>query len=66
MFLSTEVSFLFIIVNSVKSLWFICGLAGTFISGTRVDDAKAIIAHSGMKILACDNLDEAANMVSHV
>ncbi|XP_035828598.1 succinate--CoA ligase [ADP-forming] subunit beta, mitochondrial isoform X2 [Aplysia californica] len=33
------------------------------LQGTRVDDAKAIIAHSGMKILACDNLDEAANMV---
>jgi succinyl-CoA synthetase beta subunit len=33
------------------------------LQGTRVDDAKAIIASSGMKILACDNLDDAANMV---
>ncbi|XP_059170899.1 succinate--CoA ligase [ADP-forming] subunit beta, mitochondrial-like [Physella acuta] len=33
------------------------------LQGTRVDDAKAIIAHSGMKIIACDNLDEAAKMV---
>ena len=28
-----------------------------------MDDAKAIIAASSMKILACDNLDEAAQMV---
>lgn len=33
-------------------------------SGTRVDDAKALIADSGLKILACDDLDEAAKMVS--
>ncbi|KAK7486315.1 hypothetical protein BaRGS_00022485 [Batillaria attramentaria] len=33
------------------------------LQGTRVDDAKAIIATSDMKILACDNLDEAAQMV---
>jgi hypothetical protein len=32
-------------------------------AGTRVEDAKAIIASSTMKILACDNLDEAAQMV---
>jgi succinyl-CoA synthetase beta subunit len=34
------------------------------LQGTRVDDAKALIASSPLKILACDNLDEAANMVS--
>ena len=34
------------------------------ISGTRVEDAKALIATSPMKILAVDNLDEAAQMVS--
>lgn len=28
-----------------------------------MDDAKALIASSGLKILACDNLDEAASMV---
>ena len=33
-----------------------------FILGTRVDDAKALIASSNMRILACDNLDEAAKM----
>ncbi|BFZ06090.1 hypothetical protein BsWGS_09129 [Bradybaena similaris] len=33
------------------------------LQGTRVDDAKALIASSGLKILACDNLDEAASMV---
>uniref|UniRef100_A0A0B7AE21 Succinate--CoA ligase [ADP-forming] subunit beta, mitochondrial n=1 Tax=Arion vulgaris TaxID=1028688 RepID=A0A0B7AE21_9EUPU len=33
------------------------------LQGTQVDDAKAVIAHSGLKILACDNLDDAANMV---
>ncbi|MEQ2242101.1 beta' subunit [Ilyodon furcidens] len=32
-------------------------------SGTRVDDAKALIASSPLKILACDDLDEAAKMV---
>jgi len=33
------------------------------LQGTRVDDAKALIAASGMKIISVDNLDEAANMV---
>lgn len=33
------------------------------LQGTRVDDAKALIADSGLKILACDGLDEAAKMV---
>ena len=31
--------------------------------GTQVDDAKALIGQSGMKILSCDSLDEAARMV---
>lgn len=35
-----------------------------FSLGTRVDDAKALITASGLKILACDDLDEAAKMVS--
>lgn len=30
--------------------------------GTNVDDAKVLIASSGLKILACDNLDEAARL----
>ncbi|UYV72670.1 SUCLA2, partial [Cordylochernes scorpioides] len=33
------------------------------LQGTRVDDAKAIIGSSKLRILACDNLDEAAKMV---
>ncbi|KAK0404735.1 hypothetical protein QR680_017601 [Steinernema hermaphroditum] len=33
------------------------------LQGTRVDDAKALIANSKLRILACDNLDEAARMV---
>ncbi|XP_028733488.1 succinate--CoA ligase [ADP-forming] subunit beta, mitochondrial [Peromyscus leucopus] len=33
------------------------------LQGTRVDDAKALIADSELKILACDDLDEAAKMV---
>ncbi|VDD81472.1 unnamed protein product [Mesocestoides corti] len=33
------------------------------LQGTRVDDAKAIIESSNLKILSCDNLDEAAHMV---
>lgn len=32
-------------------------------TGTQVDEAKALIATSKLKILACDNLDEAAKMV---
>jgi len=33
------------------------------LQGTNVDDAKALIAASPLKILACDNLDEAAKMI---
>lgn len=33
------------------------------VSGSRVDDAKALIAASPLKLLACDDLDEAARMV---
>lgn len=33
------------------------------LQGTNVDDAKVLIASSGLKILACDNLDEAARLV---
>jgi succinyl-CoA synthetase beta subunit len=33
------------------------------VAGTRVDDAKALIANSELRILACDGLDEAAKMV---
>lgn len=31
--------------------------------GTRVDDAKALIAASGLRIIACDDLEQAAEMV---
>lgn len=33
------------------------------LQGTQVDDAQALIAASKLKILACENLDEAAKMV---
>ncbi|XP_067848670.1 succinate--CoA ligase [ADP-forming] subunit beta, mitochondrial-like isoform X1 [Heptranchias perlo] len=33
------------------------------LQGTQVDDAKALIASSSLKILGCDDLDEAAKMV---
>ncbi|XP_054846959.1 succinate--CoA ligase [ADP-forming] subunit beta, mitochondrial-like [Eublepharis macularius] len=33
------------------------------LQGTRVEDAKTLIAESGLKILACDGLDAAAKMV---
>lgn len=33
------------------------------LQGTQVDDAKALIAASSLRILACDNLDDAAKMV---
>lgn len=36
------------------------------LQGTQVDDAKALIANSSLKILACDNLDEAAKMVIEI
>ena len=36
------------------------------LQGTRVDDAKALIANSKLKIMSCDNLDEAAKMVNFV
>jgi succinyl-CoA synthetase beta subunit len=32
------------------------------LQGTNVDDAKVLIASSGLKILPCDNLDEAARL----
>jgi succinyl-CoA synthetase beta subunit len=32
------------------------------LQGTQVDDAKALIAASNLRILACDNLEEAAKM----
>lgn len=34
-----------------------------WLQGTQVDDAKALITDSGLEILACDDLDEAAKMV---
>ena len=36
------------------------------LQGTRVDDAKALIANSKMRILACDSLQEAARMAVKV
>lgn len=33
-----------------------------FLQGTNVDDAKALIAMSNLRILPCDNLDDAAKM----
>lgn len=33
------------------------------LQGTNVDDAKALIANSGLRILPCDDLEEAARMV---
>ena len=32
------------------------------LQGTKVEDAKALIASSNLRILSCDNLDEAAKM----
>lgn len=34
------------------------------LQGTQVDDAKALIAASSLRILACDSLEDAAKMVS--
>ena len=35
----------------------------SFTSGTRVDDAKAILAASALRMFASDDLDNAAQMV---
>ena len=37
--------------------------ASSFPAGTRVEDAKALIAASGLRIIACDDLEDAAEMV---
>ena len=42
-----------------KLIHFLC----SYPAGTRVDDAKALIAASGLRIIACDDLEEAAEMV---
>ena len=34
--------------------------------GTKVEEAKVLIASSGLRIIACDSLDEAAKMVSKI
>jgi succinyl-CoA synthetase beta subunit len=34
------------------------------LQGNKVDEAKAIVANSGMKIFSNDNLDEAAQLVT--
>lgn len=36
------------------------------LQGTRMDDAKALIAASGLRIIACDNLEDAADIVVRV
>ncbi|EDO39934.1 predicted protein [Nematostella vectensis] len=36
------------------------------LQGTRVEDAKALIAASGLRIIACDDLEDAAEMVVRV
>ena len=33
------------------------------VAGTKVDDAKALIANSGLRILPVDNLEDAARLV---
>ena len=48
----------------MKVFGFVNLLLINVISGSKVEDAKALIAASGMRILACDDLDEAAKMVS--
>ena len=37
-----------------------------FLAGTKVDDAKALIATSGLRILPVDNLEDAARLVSKI
>lgn len=37
-----------------------------WLQGTQVDDAKALLTDSGLEILACDDLVEAAKMVIKV
>ena len=44
----------------LKHVWHVYVFSFT---GTRVEDAKALMGASDLKIIACDNLDEAAKMV---
>ncbi len=44
-------------------LGFIHGISNWFFVGTKVDDAKALIATSGLRILPVDNLEDAARLV---
>jgi len=50
------------IINAVKVLNLKIPIV-VRLQGTRVDDAKALIASSQLRILACDSLEEAAKMV---
>uniref|UniRef100_A0A0N4Z3K8 Succinate--CoA ligase [ADP-forming] subunit beta, mitochondrial n=1 Tax=Parastrongyloides trichosuri TaxID=131310 RepID=A0A0N4Z3K8_PARTI len=49
------------IINAAKSLNLKLPIV-VRLQGSNVSDAKALIANSGLKILACDDLDEAAKM----
>ena len=51
------------IVNAAKKLSIKVPIV-VRLQGSKVEDAKAILAQSSMKILSCDNLDEAAKMAT--
>ena len=44
--------------------WSFSGFLIFFPQGNKVEEAKAIVANSGMKIFSNDNLDEAAQLVT--
>lgn len=50
------------LVSNILKFLFSCSFDGIHVSPQQVDDAKALIAASKLKIIACDNLDEAAKM----
>ncbi|KAG9349197.1 hypothetical protein JZ751_027640 [Albula glossodonta] len=52
-----------LITSDKKVQAILVNIFGGIMRWTRVDDAKALIAASPLKILACDDLDEAAKMV---
>lgn len=45
---------------------FVSHILCEFSVGTRVEDAKALMAASDLKVISCDSLDEAAAMVKYI
>ena len=53
-------------ISHSKGNFFSVNNISMFLAGTKVDDAKALIATSGLRILPVDNLEDAARLVSKI